>query len=117
MKNWPKNLGVTFLIAIYCFASFSATGASQFILSSNTSGTQKEIFANAEKQFAVPVNIKENRLSQVTEPESDHGQDVFIFSAFDHEIQVVSVGYEYYSRHILINHRKSDLIFPFHYFW
>lgn len=123
MKNNIRLIGAFLLTAIYCIA-FGAVydSISQSDFSNNHSFSEERnispssetiFFHNFQSESSInsynnlPVqNIKE----QFTDSWAD-------FNVSERLIESEYSQYLIFTRNILINYRKSDIIFPFHYFW
>ena len=123
MKNKSRFFGVLLLVAIYSFA----IGVSAH---SNTFPSQ-QITSNSDSQSSYsPLKfIVSNHTSQVGSTNStvntlpvkefkNHVENLWaLVNAFELRNKTESAQYTKFWSSLLINYRKTDLIFPFHYFW
>lgn len=123
VKNSIRKLGVLVLTAIYCFAIGVVTAP---VIHSQNQSTKKTA---QEKYFS---DITSNLFFHTSPSESSvNSYTSFIAPVFKNSS--VSLGaiesakellfeakfsqYTILSESFLISYRKSDIIFPFHYFW
>lgn len=123
MKNWTKILGVALLTVIYFFGvSFASnshlssdygtqetTDQEQYQTTFSTSlfchTSQSENLVNSFNSIAFP-NFK-NPFSELSGTNK----------AIEHFFSVAFTQYDHFLIHFLIQHRKSEILYPFHYFW
>lgn len=123
MKKSVRILGVTILTAVYCLAvtvvdnapiafdieNHQTTGQEQFLavisnsLFSHTPQSERSV--NSFNYFPVP-NFK-----------SFYDNHWSINNSIEQKFESAFAQYHNFSKVFLIRHRKSDIIFPFHYFW
>ncbi|SIR25228.1 hypothetical protein [Maribacter ulvicola] len=112
------------LVTIYCFGLFSTANTVPF--SNNTilgeSSDQKTFFAESTKLLSPHAQQSEISVADVAEVTAPNYKLPFTsFSNATNTTEVVFSSrykqYVFYAKNLLIRHRKSDLIFPFHNFW
>lgn len=123
MFKTAKNAGIITVIAIYCFAlgliSFTPNRAKAFVGSNQTS--QKNYTSVTESIFC--HNLQTDRQNYAAHKHSEQSiKNSFngaacIAKATEIYYNLAYVQYICKARSFLINYRKADLIFPFHYFW
>ncbi len=127
MKNTCRILGATFLTILYCFV-LGFVGSSTIDSSINSIERSKNI--DKEKYFS---NYSENYSFCHTPKSANSVNTLTTLSVLTlenplHQLWIISkvteqlfeTEYSQYSRfsiNFLIQHRKKDIIFPFHYFW
>ena len=123
MKSSIRILSVVFLTAIYCFTigvvtkSFAHSDFKNYPTSS-----QEKIISDFSIKLFCHTSQSEssvNNLNNLPAPNLKNSFTEFwgIVKATEQLIESEFSQYISNSRKILINHRKSDIIFPFHYFW
>ncbi|WP_194767441.1 hypothetical protein [Tamlana sp. I1] len=120
MKNSIRIWNVILLTAIYCF---TIGLAAKSIVPSNNSSSRTTI---QEKHFSTTLfcdtsqfEYSINEVNNLPTADFDKLFKVFFVGTKITE-QFLKTAYSQYvilSRNLLIKHRKSDVIFPFHYFW
>lgn len=120
MKNSIRILGATVLLAIYCFAISVVTTSlsrSQF-----QKIDQDKYFSNVTSNLYFHTSPSESSVNNFTNFASPVFKNVYtglwaIVKAIEHVSEAEFSQYTITSGNFLINYRKSDIIFPFHYFW
>ncbi|MGJ8744773.1 hypothetical protein [Polaribacter sp.] len=124
MKNSNKILSVFLLITIYCFGIYipANTSLSFGTKTSELEDSQKEyLTTNSTVAFSHTLQL-ENLFSEISEYSYSSFQlsfEGFLAIFYSNEL-LLNAKFKQYKSHfktLLIRHRKSDLIFPFHNFW
>lgn len=123
MKNSIRLLIAVSLAAIYCFAIGVVTnslGYSDF--RSNSNSSQEKCFSNLSTQLFCHTSQTESSLNYTNILPSPNFKNSFngiwaIIKATGKLYNTTFTLYKTFSRNVLVNHRKTDIIFPFHYFW
>ena len=123
MNQGKSKFIVIFVAVIYCFAAFLSTDVlfhTSFKYSLKSS--EERHFSDVAKSVYTQPYPAESLLShapagpiQVLKKPSEFSR---VFS--ENEEKLIESEFSQYSNHSekqLIHYRKSDLIFPFHYFW
>lgn len=124
MKNWNTILSVALLLSVYCFGIYipASTLPSSYNLENTNKKEQKEILSTSSKILYAHTQQFESLYSDVTEntfPAFKVPFNVFWNTIYTNKI-LFNSKFKQYDNHLktlLIRQRKSDLIFPFHYFW
>lgn len=118
-----KILSVVFLTAIYCFAIGVVTQSlAHANFKDKSASSQEKIISEISSKLFYHTSQTESSLNSF---------NIFSFKNFKNPFIVFSPlvinteelfcsefsQYFSFSRNILIKYRKSDMIFPFHYFW
>ena len=124
MRNWNNILKVLLLVAVYCFGIYVPTNT---LPSSNTqtieqSNNKKERLTTSTKVLYAHTQQFENLFSDLANYSFPNFKlPYFSFWAVicsnDLLFNAKFKQYKDLLKTILIRHRKSDLIFPFHNFW
>lgn len=124
MKQLPKILKVVLLLTIYCFGLLVSLDSVAYSGSQTIEQNNKEqdYFSNVSKVIYVHTQQSESLLSEFTEYLTinfDFFYKGFWVTLFPSELlfKTKFKQYQNYFQNLLINNRKSDLIFPFHNFW
>jgi hypothetical protein len=124
MKNRNNILTVFLLVSVYCFGIYvHATTSPSFNQQvTENSNNQKANLEASSKTLYTHTQQFENLFSDVAErPLLDLKLQLSAFwnIAYTNSLRHKTTFKQYttYLKTILIRHRKSDLIFPFHYFW
>lgn len=124
MKSINNLFKVLLLVTIYCFGIYSSANTLPFsyeiVLSQNND--QKTYYSESSKVLSPYAQQTEISIADVTEVSSPNYKLPFTnFNSqlFSNELILNSryKQYKLYANTLLIRHRKSDLIFPFHSFW
>lgn len=124
MKSTNNIFRVLLLATVYCFGLYSSTNTLPFskavVLSQNDN--QKTYFSESCKVLSPHAQQTEVSIYDVAEVSSPNYK--LPFTSFNSHIinseLLFSSRYKQYKQYantLLIRHRKSDLIFPFHSFW
>ena len=124
MKNRDNILRVFLLVSVYCFGLYvHATTQPPFNEQTiKISSEQKANLESSSKIIYAHTQQFENLFSDITETnflDFNLPQIAFWSITYANDLLFKS-KFKQYKNHlktILIRHRKSDLIFPFHYFW
>ncbi|MEP2057937.1 MAG: hypothetical protein ABJJ05_09035 [Maribacter litoralis] len=115
---------VLLLVTIYCFGIYSSANtlplSNEVVLHENSD--QKTYFSASSKILSPHAQQTEVSVSDVAEVSSPNYKLPFTsFSSQiisgEHLFTSKYKQYTLYANTLLIRHRKSDLIFPFHSFW
>lgn len=123
MKSRSRILSVVFLTAIYCFAIGVVTkSVAHSNFQSNSFASQELYFSDFSTKLFCHTSQSEssvnNNINQPV-PSFKNSFKGLLALAKTKELLFESVFSQYnnISRNFLIQYRKSDIIFPFHYFW
>lgn len=123
VRNKIKIVIAFVLIAIYGFAIKSLNNSpihSEFNI--NHASSQESVISNFSKNLfchTAPPESFVNNCNNLPTPNLKN-QIVGLFAILNLKEQLIESAFSQHThitRNILINHRKSDIIFPFHYFW
>ena len=125
MKNTYRILGATFLIILYCFIlGFVANSTidSLFIQSSKNTDKEKYFSSFSENYSFCHTPKSANSVNSITTLSVVTLKNLFyefwvINKATEQLLETEFCQYTSFSINFLIEHRKKDIIFPFHYFW
>ncbi|SDS30962.1 hypothetical protein SAMN05216503_2645 [Polaribacter sp. KT25b] len=124
MKNKHQIIKVLLLISIYCFGIYLSANSSAYFSEQNVvkDNKQKEYVSTTSKVLFIHTQQYESLQSNLTEyslPTFESPDNLFWLISNSNELLFNSKFKQYnnYLKNILIRHRKSDLIFPFHNFW
>ncbi|NRR91970.1 hypothetical protein HSX10_10375 [Winogradskyella undariae] len=124
MKKGEQTLRVLLFISIYCFgigvSALTATNSNTQVFVQNNG--QEDSFSTASKTHFIHTDQSEISVSNFLESSvsnDDLSLDDFIIVLFLNKLlfNAKFKQYENHFKNLLIRHRKSDLIFPFHNFW
>ncbi len=113
------SLGIVALAMLSSFVNLGDSNTYKGDFSQGQSSSQREFQTDSYEQSLVAINLKGNRLIEQTEGQSETISDLlFLASPTQKFYTHFSFSqYNLYIKNCLIKNRKSDLIFPFHYFW
>ena len=124
MKNTYRILGATFLTILYCFVlGLVADSTIEPTIQSNKNTDKEKYFSSFSKNYSFCHTPKSansvNTLTtlSVLTLENPLHQLWIINKATEQLIETEYSQYTSFSINFLIQHRKKDMIFPFHYFW
>ena len=123
MKNHIKILSVIGLTAIYCIAIGAVnTSLIHSDISFNKSSSQEKVISYLSEKFFLHTSHSESSIKDYNNLPAPNFKNQFsgiwaILKANEQLFGSEFSRYTIFTRTILINHRKSDIIFPFHYFW
>lgn len=124
MKSTNNIFRILLLITVYCFGIYSSANTLAFsnevVITQN--GDQKTYFTESSKVLSPHAQQTEVSISDVVEASSPNYKLPFtIFNSHIKNSELLFTSrykqYKLYANTLLIRHRKSDLIFPFHSFW
>jgi hypothetical protein len=123
VKRNLKILGVYFLTAIYCFAILFVTikyVQTSFLTKSSVS--HEQYFSDISAKLFSHTPKSENKFSNKVDfpnstPKKNFGENGILFRQRSHLFDLRFKQYTNLLNKILIHTRKSDFLFPFHYFW
>jgi hypothetical protein len=114
---------VLLLVAIYVFAigvsarSYPPQGShvsSSYQQQTSFSAVQSTLYDHTTQADISGYGVN---ILPIKEFKNQFEKLIAISSAFEFLIETESSQYTKFSINLLINYRKTDLIFPFHYFW
>lgn len=124
VKNRHQIIKVLLLISIYCIGIYLSADASAYFSEQNVVKNNKEqdYVSATSKVLFTHTQQYETSLSNLTEyslPSFESSDNLYWLISISNELLFNSKFKQYnnYFKNILIRHRKSDLIFPFHNFW
>lgn len=123
MKNTIKILSAVVLIAIYCFAINTATKSiNHSNFQHNSNSTQEKYFSDLSTKFfchtSPPESLVENYNNQPNSSFKNPFNGLWVkIKTTEQLFKTTFSQYINFSINFLIQHRKTDIIFPFHYFW
>lgn len=124
VKNHIKIISLIFLTAIYCFAIGAAANQSVNYsnISNDTIPSQEKVALDVSAKLFFHTSESESLVSSYEELPSLGFKNPFagfLAANTPSERLIVNQLHKYtsYSKNILVNYRKSDIIFPSHYFW
>ncbi|MDW5289601.1 hypothetical protein [Formosa sp. PL04] len=123
MKKAVKFSGVLLLTVLYCFALYSVAQPlpKTFIVNSNPSEQQQKVSTVTKSLFN--LTSESENLSVSFNPSPGPFLKIPLFESGWHSKlneQLVLAQISQYTKHqtnTLVKYRKTDSIFPFHYFW
>jgi len=125
MKDFKKLLKSLVLVCIYCFGLFVSLSAVSFSgkVTQNEINKEAAVYASTSKIINLHTQQSELAVSEVSEYSIPNLKLSYQDVNFDKSILndcLLNAQFKQYSNHftnLLIRHRKSNLIFPFHSFW
>ncbi len=123
MKNKVKILGVAFLTAVYCMAAIHVTILPKsFDVGNHQAAGQELYLANTSKSLFCHTSPSENTVSSFHNFPTPNLKKLFDqpWSTTRYSEQLFKAVFTQYcnlSLNFPVLYRKSDIIFPFHYFW
>ena len=123
MKSNFRIINVAVLLVIYCFAIVASNNSLiNADFSGNKFSSQEKIISNSfEKLFCHTKHSETsfNNYNNLPGPGFENKLSGFyaFLKAREQLIESEFSQYTTFAEAVLINQRKSDLIFPFHYFW
>lgn len=122
MKNTARLFGALFITISYCLAIGLASYAPPSVLQSNAAAEKESHFIAISTNLLSPTSQPKNTTSNLSNALASALEKPFsgqwaAARAIERIIESKFVHYSHISINLLIHHRKSDLIFPFHYFW
>ncbi|MBT33194.1 MAG: hypothetical protein CMO01_26330 [Thalassobius sp.] len=123
MKEKFRVFGAIILTTIYCFAvgavAYSPVNSD---LTENTKAKPTKYSAAVSSKLAFHTAQVENSIDTFFEFSTPTFKKTFdefwyIANSVEHLFEAEFIQYERFSLGFLINYRKTDIIFPFHYFW
>jgi len=114
--------GVVVLIAIYCFALAIATTGSRTSAHSYTDSSNNNYFSVASSglfNHTAPTDSAAGSFNYASLPVFKNPFGVLLAVVCDHEFILAAEfdSYKLFETGLLVNTRKANHIFPFHYFW
>jgi hypothetical protein len=122
MKNRFRIFSAGFFTVIYCFAVFAVSkSVSPPDFNKHSDSTEKVISHLSAKLFTHTPYAESsvNSFNNLPAPGFKNSFTELLAGYFHLEIRIKAfyLQYKKYANCILSYNRKSDLIFPFHYFW
>jgi hypothetical protein len=123
MKKNIRILSVIFLTVIYCFAIVAvANSLTHSDNPNNPISSQENIISDFSVKLFYQTSQSESSGNSFKNLPVLNFKNPFtglwaIIKITEQFLETEFSQYKYFARNILINHRKSDIIFPFHYFW
>ncbi|WP_339842150.1 hypothetical protein [uncultured Maribacter sp.] len=124
MKSPNQIFRVLLLVSIYCFGVYSSANSLPFSneISVDQKNEQKTYFTASTKLLSPHSQQSEVSISDVTENVTPNFKLPFASVSISLKSNEVLFNskykqYQNYANTLLIRHRKTDLIFPFHNFW
>lgn len=123
MKNRIRCLSVIFLTSIYCFTIGNATtSAAHSVFQDSLVASHETFISDLSTALFCNTLQSKNSVSNFNKLPTSNFKNRFAgfwvaFKATEQLFNTEFFQYTNFSSIILINHRKYDFIFPFHYFW
>jgi len=123
VKNSIRILSVVFLTAIYCFAIGVVTKSlAHSDFNSNSTTSQEQYFSDFSTKLFCHTSQSESSVNNYINQPVPSFKNPFnglwaISKTTEQLFETAFSQYTNISRNFLIQDRKSDIIFPFHYFW
>lgn len=123
MNSNFKIVSVAVLMIIYCFAiGIVRESRTQFDVQSNSSTSQEKFFSDISTTLFSHTTQFEGSISNFNNLPNPSFKNPFsglwtITRCSEQLLLNTFAQYTNSSRNFLIQHRKTDIIFPFHYFW
>ena len=123
MKTQIRILSVVILTAIYCFAMSTAIHSLSHSDFSNSSTTlQEKSISDFSAKLFYPISESESSVNNYNNLPATKFKNPFnglgaIHNTSEQLLETAFSQYTNISRNFLIHNRKTDIIFPFHYFW
>jgi len=118
-----KILSVVLLTAIYCFAIGVVTNSLTYSdFKSNSTTTQEQYFSDFSTKLFCHTTLTESSVNNYNNLPASSSKNPFngllaVTKTTEQLFETAFTQYTNISRNFLIQHRKTDIIFPFHYFW
>ncbi len=123
MKNSVRIIGVTILTAIYCFAVTAVANPPIISDYENQQTTEQEQYLTViSNSLFCHTSQSENSVNSFNNFPLPNFKNLFdkhcsITKSIEQLFESEFAQYDNFSINFLIQYRKSDIIFPFHYFW
>lgn len=123
MKNSIRIVGALLLTAIYCGAIAIVTTSFTSVDSQNATNPKQEKYSATVSNNLLYHNIQSessiNSLVNLSDPSLKDTFNIFVGITVQASklSKATFAQYSNFSRNLLIRYRKTDLIFPAHYFW
>lgn len=123
MKNNIRILSIIFLTTTYCFAIGLVTKSlTHSDFQSNSTSSQYQYFSDFSTKLFCHTSQSENSVNNYNNLPTPSFKYPFndLWSITKTTEQLFETAFSQYtniSRNFLIQHWKTDIIFPFHYFW
>ncbi|MDO6518860.1 hypothetical protein [Zobellia uliginosa] len=121
MKSVKKVFGLFVLTAIYCCAIGMGLNTDQTLSAENQSHSPKESISSVSAKLYCHTSESETTIDGPSSNSADWlegpGKVLGYFKASERTFESKITQYTRFSKNLLISYRKTDIIFPFHYFW
>lgn len=119
VKSSNRILSVVFLIAIYCFAiSVITKSFAHSDFQNKQTSSQEKIISDFSTKLFCQTSQSESSVNNFNNLPTPNFKNSFtVVKVTEQLFETEFSQYTFFSRNILTSYRKSDLIFPFHYFW
>jgi len=123
VKDSIRILSVVFLTTIYCFAIGAVTKSfAHSDFHSNSTTSQEQYFSDFSTKLFCHTSQSESSVNNYNNQPVPSFKNPFkefwaIAKTIEQFFETAFSQYTNISRNFLIQHRKTDIIFPFHYFW
>jgi len=123
VKNGIRILSVVFLTAIYCFAAGVVTESlTHSDFQSNPITAHERFFSDFTTKLFCHTSQSESSVNNYNKRPVSNFRNPFsgIWAVAETTERLFETAFSQYtniSRNFLIQHRKTSIIFPFHYFW
>jgi hypothetical protein len=122
VKYHVKILSLVGLIAIYCSAIGAVNNSLVYSdISINKTSSQEKVISFLSEKLFLHTSSDSSLKDYNNLPGPDFKKQLTglfaIINATEHLIGSEFSQYTTFTRSILVNHRNTDIIFPFHYFW
>jgi hypothetical protein len=123
VKNSIRILSIVFLTAIYCFAIGIVTKSlANSDFQNNSTTSQEQYFSDFSTNLFCHTPQSESSVTNYNNLPAPNFKNSFsgflaITKTTEQLFETAFSQYTNISRNFLIHHRKTDIIFPFHYFW
>ena len=123
MKNKIRILSAVVLTAIYCFAVGAVKESLTYSdFQSNSTTSQEQYFSDFSTKLFCLTSQTESSVSNINNLPAPNFKNSInelwtIAKTTEQLFETAFSQYTNISRNFLIQHRKTDIIFPFHYFW
>jgi hypothetical protein len=123
MNSNFRFTSVAFLTAIYCFAIGVVTKSLTYSdFKGNSTTSQEQYLSNFSTKLLCHTPQSESSVNNYNSPSASSFKNPFnglwaICKTTEQLFETAFSQYTNISENFLIQHRKADIIFPFHYFW
>jgi hypothetical protein len=123
LKNFRRHIWVGFLLALYCLVIAAVVGTSTTPAVYVKSGkSDQQYFSSGSSSFSHHTTPTESSFSAFhnflsNAPKLVFGGNGLLARVIEQLFTSKYIQHSLSTRSILIEYRKADIIFPFHYFW